>query len=89
MITESRSLVRTQIQLREEQYEGIRRLAHRRRISFSEAIRRLVDAAMSGDGRLEGRSGAAALLALSGIGRSGIKDLARRHDEYFERDAER
>lgn len=77
-------MVRTQVQLEEAQLEAIRRLAHRRRISISAVVRRLLKAGL--DAGLDGeqpRSGAQALLALAGIGRSGLPDLGRRHDDYL------
>jgi hypothetical protein len=75
-------MVRTQIQLEEEQYEEIRRLAHRERISLSAAIRRLLDQALHG-GERERARGARSLLDLAGIARSGLGDLGRHHDEYL------
>jgi len=75
-------MVRTQIQLEEAQYEQIRRMAHRERISMSEAVRRLVRRGMA-QGEPERPRGAAALLGLAGIGDSGLGDLGRRHDEYL------
>lgn len=78
-------MIRTQIQFREEQYERIRTMAHRRRISISEAVRRLVDAAMQGDDPGID-DGIGLLLSLAGTGRSGKGDVALRHDDYLDED---
>jgi hypothetical protein len=76
---------RTQIQLEEAQYEQIRRIAHRERISFAAAVRRLLDSALGGvDG--DRPRGAAALLGVAGVARGGPPDLAERHDEYLAED---
>jgi len=40
-------MVRTQIQLSEEQHRGLRELAHRRGVSLAAVIRELVDEALS------------------------------------------
>ena len=81
------SMIRTQIQLEEKQYEAIRRLAHKHRISMSEAVRRLVTAGLAaGRNPIQQPSGARALLALAGIGKSGLGDLGRRHDDYLAED---
>ncbi len=82
-------MIRAQIQFDEKQYERIRELAHRQRISIAEVVRRLVSRGLGGD-ELDGRTNAAAeLLALAGSGRSGLKDLARRHDHYLAEDFDR
>lgn len=83
-------MVRTQIQLEETQYDAIRRLAHRRHISMSETVRRLVAVGLR-EGLDEGArpTGAESLLRLAGIARSGLPDLGRRHDDYLEEDFER
>jgi len=87
-------MVRTQIQLEEAQYEQIRRMAHRERISMSEAVRRLLRRGMA-QGEPERPRGAAALLGLAGIGdsgrvrdlvgsvESGVSDLGTRHREHL------
>lgn len=78
-------MVRTQIQLEESQYEQIRRMAHRERISMAEAVRRLVRRGLA-EGESDRPTGAAALLSLAGIASSGLGDLGRRHDDYLAED---
>lgn len=78
-------MIRTQIQLEESQYQEIRKIAHRQRISMAEAIRRLLRQGL-GRGAAAGPSGPEALLQLAGVGRSGLGDLGRRHDDYLAED---
>lgn len=79
-------MIRAQIQFDEAVYARLRRLAHRERISIAEAVRRLVAVGLGGGPADEAPRGAAALLALAGIGASGVPDLGRRHDDYLEQD---
>ena len=79
-------MVRSQIQFEPAQYEQIRRLAHRERISIAEAVRRLVNRGLSMGGELEASPRAAALLDLAGFASGGPRDLAQRHDEYLDED---
>ena len=76
------TMVRTQIQFEERQYQQIRSLAHRKRISISEAVRRLVRQSLR-EGLKEKQSGVEGLLSIAGIAASGVNDLGRRHDDYL------
>ncbi len=76
-------MVRTQVQLEEKQYETVRRLAHRHRISVAAAIRRLVDLGLKEGFDSVPKRDRSSLLELAGTGASGIKDLGRRHDEFL------
>jgi predicted DNA-binding ribbon-helix-helix protein len=76
-------MVRTQIQLDRPQYERLRALAHRRHISLAEAVRRLIRAGLSGGETARRTSHASAWLAASGVVRSGVRDLGRRHDAHL------
>lgn len=83
-------MVRTQIMLTQEQFESIRRLAHGHRISFAEAVRRIVQKGLEvGLGPGPGKTGAAGLLELKGIGREGPKDLGKKHDRYLNKEFSR
>lgn len=79
-------MVRTQIQFEERQYEQIRRIAHRKRISISEAVRRLVASGFEADPEVAATPRAVGLLEVAGIGQSGLEDLGRRHDDYLAED---
>jgi hypothetical protein len=83
-------MIRTQIQFEERQYEQIRNLAHRNRISIAEVVRRLVRAGLrAGLDEQDPAPEAQSLLDLAGISRSGAKDLGRRHDRYLDEDLAR
>ena len=75
-------MIETHVELEERQREELERLARRQGRSLSEILRRLVDEALESE-RARPRNPAAGLLEIAGIGRSGLGDLARRHDEYL------
>ena len=83
-------MVRRQIQLEENQYETLRRIAHRKRVSVSAVVRQAVAAGLRHglDEDIPEVSGAEALLKLAGIARSGLRDLAREHDRYLDEDSD-
>jgi len=78
-------MVRTQIQLTEQQAEEVKRIARARRVSFAEIIREALDNLI--------RSGAGATVvaedrrrrALNAVGKfsSGKRDISRKHDKYL------
>jgi len=78
-------MIRTQIQLTEQQAEEVRRIARARRVSSAEIIREALDNLI--------RSGAGATVvaedrrrrALNAVGRfsSGKRDISRKHDKYL------
>jgi hypothetical protein len=79
-------MVRTQIQLQEDQYRDLKRWSQRLGISLSEAVRRCVaerigcePVAPTYDERVK------RVLALAGKyrDRDGEKDVSRRHDDYL------
>lgn len=76
-------MVRAQIQFEEQQYESVRRLAHRKKISISEAVRRLVKAGLQSGLDEEACRRSEGLLKIAGIAGSGTGDLGRRHDHYL------
>jgi Arc/MetJ-type ribon-helix-helix transcriptional regulator len=75
-------VVRTQIQLTEEQAEALRRLAHERRLSMAALIREAVDRLLDGDDDRERWR-----RALSVVGKyrdkEGATDLGVNHDKYL------
>ena len=80
-------MVRTQVQLTEEQYRGLKRWAQRLGISLSEAVRRFVAEGLAreeGTPTYEERVRA----ALSVVGKytdpQGLTDVATDHDRYLE-----
>lgn len=74
-------MVQTQIELTEEQIEKLGRLAQTRQVSLSELLREGVDLLLQEDVSHEELRKRA--LAISGRFRSGLKDLAKRHDDYL------
>ena len=76
-------MVRTQIQLTEEQSQTLKRIAGKENISVAELIRRSVDAYI--DTRLKVSPGEREqrLLSIVGIGHSGVSDLGVNHDKYL------
>lgn len=73
-------MVRTIIQLPEEQASALDRAARRRGVSKAAVVREALDALLAREGRdrdLERALGAA------GSGASGLSDLAERHDDYL------
>ncbi len=79
------TMVRTQIQLTEQQAKRVRQIAHEEGVSMAEIIRRWVDRGIQ-----ERRRGRAELWekALAVVGRfedpTGTADVAERHDEYLD-----
>ena len=76
-------MVRTQIQLIEEQSQDLKELAAQEQVSVAELIRRAVDywlQTQRGVSREERRRRA---LAAVGQFRSGDSDISERHDEYL------
>jgi predicted DNA-binding ribbon-helix-helix protein len=76
-------MIRTQIQLTEEQSQELKRLAAERRVSVAELIREaaeklLRDSATPGYAERKRRA-----LAVAGRFRSGKGDLSARHDDYL------
>jgi Arc/MetJ-type ribon-helix-helix transcriptional regulator len=75
-------MIRTQIQLTEEQAAKLKRLAAARDVSMAEVIRDAVDRLADRDGRAERLA-----LAVSVLGKfhdiAGKTDVSVRHDEYL------
>jgi hypothetical protein len=75
-------MIRTQIQLTEEQSQALREMAAREKVSVAELIRRAVNSLLQSETiSMEERR----RRAIAAVGRfhSGISDLAERHDEYL------
>lgn len=76
-------MVRTQIQISEEQSNGLKRLARKQRISVAEVIRRSVDRTLREDYVPSQDEIWDRALKAVGAFRSGSTDVARRHDDYL------
>lgn len=74
-------MVRMQIQFDDEQVAKLKRLAYERDISVSALVREAVDGL---DGETQAAARRRRALAAVGKVRSGVTDLAERHDDYLE-----
>jgi hypothetical protein len=79
-------MVRTQIQLSEEQVAALKRLAHSRGCSIAQVVRDAVDLVVRQGPAASPRELRARAAAASGRFRSGLKDLSRAHDRYLAED---
>jgi hypothetical protein len=79
------SLVRTQIQLTEEQAEEVKRSARTRHMSVAESIREAVDHVVRSGAGLAAGAEAGRRKALNAVGKfsSGERDISRKHDKYL------
>ena len=77
-------MIRAQIQFDEKQYDQVKWLARRKRISISEAVRRLVADGLKGGSDTGGHIHG--LLEVAGIAGSGVGNLGRDHDDYLDED---
>lgn len=79
-------MINAEIPFEETQHRRLRDLARERSLSLAEVVRRLVDRGLERGLGETAKARGESLLELSGIGRSGLGDLARRHDDYLAED---
>jgi hypothetical protein len=78
-------MIRTQIQLTQEQSERLRQVARRSGVSTAEVIRRSVDRFLEQDAAApSGRATRLAMLEVVGKWSCGLTDIADRHDDYLD-----
>jgi hypothetical protein len=77
------AMVRTQIQLTEEQSINLRQLAEQENISVAELIRRSVERYLQEQRGFSTEERKQRLLSVIGIGDSGVTDLGVSHDKYL------
>ena len=82
-------MIRTQIQLTEDQSERLKVVASRRGVSVAELIRQGVDALLQNTGEKSTDEIVRRALAAAGKHRSGKSDVAERHDQYLAEDYSR
>ncbi len=77
-------MIRTQIQLTEEQSARLRQAARRSGVSTAEVIRRSIDRYLEQEAAQP--AGATRLAMLQSVGRfhSGLSDVSERHDDYLD-----
>ncbi|MFV2067912.1 MAG: CopG family transcriptional regulator [Pirellulales bacterium] len=76
-------MIRTQIQLRDEQFSSLKKLAESKGVSMAELVRQGVDLVIRQGNVLSDEQLRARALAAAGRFRSGSTDVAQRHDHYL------
>lgn len=76
-------MVRTQIQLTEEQARSLKRLAAAKRVSMAQLIRQGVDTILQSDTGIDRDEKRRRAIAAAGRFRSGRSDISRKHDTYL------
>ncbi len=76
-------MVRTQIQLSEDEVAAVKRLARERSVSMAAVIREAVDQYVERESGVPLEERWRRSLAAVGAFRSGVPDLSQRHDEEF------
>ncbi len=76
-------MIRTQVQLTEEQARVLRELAHRENVSIAELTRRALDYWLQSMNALPDAETKRRALAVVGRFRSDRTDISERHDDYL------
>jgi hypothetical protein len=76
-------MVRTQIQLTEEQAVKVKRIAASKGVPMAEVIREAVDAAIRSDTGAASEEVRKRAVGIVGEFRSGKKDVSKKHDTYL------
>ena len=76
-------MVRTQIQLTEEQAEALKRLSSTRHLSVAELIRQAVDAMIKSSVAPDMEERRRRALEIAGRFSSGRRDISKEHDKYL------
>lgn len=76
-------MVRTQIQLTEEQARALKRLARRKHVSLAALVRAGVDEVLRSEGAITDAERRRRAVKAAGRFRSGRRDLSERHDEQL------
>jgi len=76
-------MVRTQIQLTEDQAKTLKRLAHSRHLSVAELIRQAVESLIRSGGGVDLEERRKRALDIVGRFSSGKRDISREHDNYL------
>ena len=76
-------MVRTQVQLAEEDLAALQQLAAEQGVSVSELVRQGVKWVLEGKRKPSRQELLERALSTAGIGHSGLPDVAERHDDYL------
>lgn len=76
-------MVRTQVQLTEQQYQALKRVAEMKKVSMAELIRQGVDRVLKTSASLDGEERKKRALDIAGRFHSGRSDISEKHDEYM------
>ena len=76
-------MVRTQVQLTEEQAQALRNLASARQVSVAELIRQSVDTLIRSSGEIDIEERRRRAIAAAGRFHSGTSNISAKHDEYL------
>jgi len=76
-------MVRTQIQLTEEQSRTLKKIAAQRHLSMAELIRQGIDFYLQACGTVNQEQRRQRAIEAAGRFRSGQRDLSEKHDEYL------
>ena len=77
-------MVRTQIQLTEEQAKAVKKIARAPHLSVAELIRQAVDNLIKASTVIDVEERRKRAIDASGRFRSGLRDLSTEHDKYLE-----
>jgi hypothetical protein len=83
MITEETFMVRTQIQLTEDQAKALKRIAQSQHLSVAELIRRAVDTAIKSSSVIDVAERHKRAMEIVGKFGSGKRDISKKHDLYL------
>jgi hypothetical protein len=83
VIMMEKTMIRTQIQLTEEQSRALKSLAARRGVPVAELIRQSVDSFIRSSAGLDDRERRRRAIAAAGKFHSGKSDVAVNHDDYL------
>jgi len=76
-------MVRTQIQLTEKQFQALKRVAAREKVSMAEVIRRALDRALVMESLPDREAIKRRAIAAIGSAHSNVTDLSTKHDDYL------
>jgi hypothetical protein len=77
------AMIRTQVQLTEEQAQALKNLASARQVSIAELIRQGVDTLIRSSGEIDIEERRRRAIAAAGRFHSGASDISAKHDEYL------